>query len=226
MSASLAHTGSIQLTPVRVNLSQAAKVQIVTVHNTGAEETVMQVTLNKWALDGDDYTFVRSQELVITPSTFSLQPGMQQIVRIGLRGNAPENIEDSYRLVIEEVPPPAVAGESGTRMIVRHDLPVFIAPIDEVVASLDMEILCLAEGAQLNVTNIGNVHVQLRNVSLRDSAIGDSVGSWDEFEYMLPAARKSWALGSLERATSSQALGVTMLTDQGWFTADVENNCP
>lgn len=222
---SASQAGSIQLTPVRINLSNAARVQILTVHNTGTEESVMQVTLNKWTLDGEQYSYVQSQDLVITPTTFRLAPGEQQIVRIGLRGSPPESIEDSYRLLVEEVPPPEVPGATGARMIVRHDLPVFVAPLETTLASLDIELECAADGSVLRVSNIGNVHAQLRSIVLEDSMRNQQLGSWEAFDYMLPLAQKSWVLAEAAPAVIGQDFGVTMLTDQGSFTTDVINSC-
>jgi len=221
----VSHAGSIQLTPVRVNLSSAAKVQILTVHNTGTEESVMQVTLNKWTLDGEEFAYVQSQDLVITPTTFRLAPGEQQIVRVGLRGSPPESIEDSYRLLIEEVAPPDVSGVTGTRMVVRHDLPVFVAPLEDSLASLDVVLECAAQGSILRVSNIGNVHAQLRSVVLEDSQSNAQLGSWEMLDYMLPTAQRSWALAQAAPAAVGQNFGVTMLTDQGSFTSDVINSC-
>jgi len=217
--------GSIQVTPVRINLSEAAKVQTLTVHNTGTEASVMQVSLNKWTLAGQDYSYKQSQDLIITPATFKLAPGAQQIVRIGLRASAPKGNEDAYRLLVEEVPPPAALGFTGTRMVVRHDLPVFVAPLDVAAASLDIAIECSDKGAMLKISNIGNVHAQLRNVVVKDSASGKQAGSWETFDYLLPVASKNWPLTPAIPATTGKMLAVTTLTDQGSFTADVANSC-
>jgi fimbrial chaperone protein len=224
-AATICSAGSIQMTPVRVDLSAGAKIAIVTVHNTGTETSVMQVTLNKWTSDGQQYAYKQSQELVITPVTFRLAPGKQQIVRIGLRGSPPKTDEGSYRLLVEEVPPPATLASTGTRLIVRHDLPVFVAPFNAAKAQLDIAVDCAADGARLRLTNTGNVHAQLRNVVLEDSAAKQSLGSWETYDYLLPSAQKSWGLAQVAPTTSGKSFVVTALTDQGSFTADVKNTC-
>lgn len=224
-AAAACYAGSIQMTPVRVDLSAGTTVAIVTVHNTGTETSVMQVTLNKWLLAGQQYAYKQSRDLVITPVTFRLAPGKQQIVRIGLRGSPPKAIEASYRLLVEEVPPPASLGSTGTRLIVRHDLPVFVAPVNTAKALLDVSVDCAADGARLRLTNTGNVHAQLRNVVLEDSAAKQSLGSWETFDYLLPSAQKSWGLAKVAPASAGKSFLVTALTDQGSFTADVKNTC-
>jgi fimbrial chaperone protein len=225
-AAAACQAGSIQLTPVRVNLSNAAKVAVLTVHNTGAEESVMQVTLNKWMLEGQTYTYKQSQDLVVTPETFRLAPGAQQIVRIGLTGNPPAEREGAYRLLVEEVPPPASATVTGTRMVVRHDLPVFVTPLQTPKAALDVSVQCNAKGAALKLTNIGNVHMQLRSVAVLNPSTNQVLWNAENFDYLLPDAHKSWEIASASLPAAAKDLLVTTLTDQGSFTADVKNNCP
>jgi len=217
--------GSVQLTPVRINLSEAARVAILTVKNTGAEQSVMQVTLNKWTLNGTGYDYKQSQELVITPVTFRLAPGKQQIVRIGLRGKAPVQAELAYRLLVEEVPPPAKQTVTGTRLVVRHDLPVFVTPMDAPKASLDVAVDCTSTGAMLKVSNIGNVHAQLLNVLLEEVPVKAVLGRWDSVDYLLPEASRSWLLAKVAPMSGGKSFVVTALTDQGSFTADVKNSC-
>lgn len=226
VAAATCQAGSIQLTPVRINLSAAAKVAVLTVRNTGAEESVMQVTLNKWTLDGQRYAYRQSQELVVTPATFRLAPGGQQIVRIGLRGSPPVDQEASYRLLVEEVPPPLSSAVTQAQLVVRHDLPIFVAPTKSAKAALDVSVECGSDGAKLRLTNIGNVHAQLRNIVLESLPARNELGRWDTFDYLLPNAQKSWVLAQVAPATAGKNFMVTALTDQGSFAVDVKNICP
>lgn len=225
LAAAGCQAGSIQLTPVRINLSAASKVAVLTVKNTGTEESVMQVTLNKWTLDGQRYAYAQSQELIVTPVTFRLAPGKQQIVRIGLRGSPPADKESSYRLLVEEVPPPPSPDVTQTRLVVRHDLPVFVAPIQAGKPALDVSVECMTDGATLRLTNIGNVHAQLLKVVLEDIPAKQVLGRWDTFSYLLPDAQVSQKLSQIAPATVGKNFLVTALTDQGSFAADVKNIC-
>lgn len=218
--------GSIEITPVRINLSNAVKAGVLTVRNTGTTESVVQVTLNKWTLNGADYAYTQSQELVITPVTFKLAPGAEQIVRLGLRGAVPASNEAAYRLLVEEVPPPPTPGLTGAVLVVRHDLPVFVAPVDKPSLTLHMDLHCTPQGAQLHVANSGNVHNQLRNVTLKELTSKSDLARWDTFDYLLPAAEKTWSLAQVAPAAVGKPFAVTLLTDQGTFTADVATPCP
>ena len=217
--------GSIELTPVRLDLSAAAKVAVLTVRNTGDEDTVMQVTLNKWTLDGQRYVYEPSQELIVTPVTFQLAPGKKQIIRIGLRSNPPADKEDAFRLLVEEVPPPPSADVTQTRLVVRHDLPVFIAPAVKARPAIDVSIGCEDDGTKLRLTNIGNVHQKLRDVVLEDVATNQELAHLDTFDYLLPAAQRAWNLRQVAPNFNGKSLLVTMHTEQDSFTSNVTNTC-
>ena len=223
--AAASQAASIELSPVRINLSEAAKVAVLTVRNTGTEESVMQVTLNKWTLDGQNYVYQPSHELVVTPVTFRLAPGASQIVRIGLGGNPPVDKEFAYRLLVEEVPPPFSPDDTQTRLVIRHDLPVFVAPVAAVKPALDVALECAADGAWLRLTNIGNVHTQFRSIVLESTSDRSELGRWDTFDYLLPEARKSWKLAEIAPAAIGKSFLVTAFTDHGSFTVDVKNAC-
>lgn len=219
--------GSIQLTPVQINLSSGAKIAVLTVQNTGDEESVMQVTLKKWSLDGQHYVYEQSQDLVVTPATFRLAGGKQQIIRIGLRGNPSMERESSYRLLVEEVPPPPSSDVTQMRFAVRHDLPVFVIPDQGVraVPVLEVAIDCAADVPRLRLTNVGNVHAKLRNVVLEDASVKKEVGRWQAVDYLLPDAQKSWDLPNIAPNAIGKSFNVIMDTEQGSFNTAVANTC-
>ena len=136
----LTHPSSIEISPVKVDLSATARVGVLTVRNAGEEETVMQVSLMRWPTTDALYAFEPTTELLVTPTTFRLAGGAQQIVRVGLRGAAPLQTEMAYRLVIEEVPALQEQDTTRMRLVVRHDLPVFVAPAARALHQVSMEI--------------------------------------------------------------------------------------
>jgi fimbrial chaperone protein len=206
-------------------LAATAKIAVVTVRNTGSEESVMQVTLNKWTNAGSQFAYVQSQELAITPATFRLPAGGQQIVRIGMVSQAPVLTEASYRLLVEEVPQPADKDVTGTQLIVRHDVPVFVSPSNAAKPALDISANCAASGAMLRIVNIGNVHAQVKSIAITSSASSPELGRRDVSEYLLPQTQREWSLLGIAPTVAQKSFHVTAHTDHGSFTADVTNKC-
>jgi fimbrial chaperone protein len=224
-SACNVFAGSIEISPVKADLSERARVAVLTVRNTGEDETVMQVSLIRWPASDAMYAFEPSNDLLVTPATFRLKSGAQQIVRVGLRGAVPQQTEMAYRLIIEEVPILQEQDTTSMRLVVRHDLPVFVAPAAAPQRKLDMLIDCSPDGAGLHLRNLGNTHLKVLRVALREIGTGELQGDWKTFEYLLPRGETWWLLSAVAPDAKAPTYTATVYTEQGAFPADVQNQC-
>ena len=78
----------------------------MTVRNEENVEVVIQVETLQWSqADGQD-VLEPTRDLVGSPLVFTLPPNGTQLVRVALRRTPDERRELSYRLVVQEVPPP------------------------------------------------------------------------------------------------------------------------
>jgi fimbrial chaperone protein len=223
--AVLAQASSIEISPVKVDLSSTASVGVLTVHNTGEDETVMQVSLMRWPVSEALYAFEPTTELLVTPTTFRLAGGARQIVRVGLRGPVPLQTEMAYRLVVEEVPTLQEQDTTRMRLVIRHDLPVFVAPAARALHQVHMEIDCSPGGAGLRLRNPGNSHLKVLRMTLQESATGTTQGDWKTFEYLLPGAEKRWLLSTVAPDAKAVGYTATAYAEQETFSAEVQNQC-
>jgi fimbrial chaperone protein len=216
---------SIEISPVRVDLSAKAHVGVLTVHNAGEDETVMQVSLIRWPASDAVYAFEPATDLLVTPTTFRLAGGAQQIVRVGLRGAVPAQTEAAYRLIIEEVPALQEQDTTRMRLVVRHDLPVFVAPVAPDLHQVNMAMDCGPNGAGLQLRNSGNSHLKVLRMALLDSTTREVQGDWKTFEYLLVGAAKRWLMATVAPDAKASAYVATAYTEQGTFSVDVQNPC-
>src|ERR1700722_9498766 len=111
-----ARTGSFSVNPWRVVLSAARPVAALEVHNDGAEASVVQLDLVAWTQGDNTDVYAETGELLATPPILTLPPGGSRVVRIGL-GGAPDRARElTYRLYIQEIPPPLATDFQGMRM--------------------------------------------------------------------------------------------------------------
>lgn len=229
LTAAAVQAGSIEISPVRVDLSARARVSVLSVRNTGEDETVMQVSVIRWSAEDAANAFEPAVGLLVTPTTFRLSPGAVQVVRVGLRNAPPADTEMTYRLIIEEVPAVQDQDTTQMRMVVRHDLPVFVAPLAAVQHRLDLSMDCSAQGTVLTLRNSGNSHLKVVRITLQAPATDALQADWKTFEYLLPGSKKQWpvsALSALAANTGSLNYLAKAYTEQGSFSADVQNPCP
>lgn len=122
----LSSAGSLSLGPTRLELSESAKVRVVTVRNTGAETTLVQMDTMVWTRDESGDRTEETTRLVASPAVFELKPGQERQVRVGLRQGESLSREQSYRLYVRELRPTAASVEATLQFALRIGIPVYV----------------------------------------------------------------------------------------------------
>ncbi|MFO0749337.1 MAG: fimbria/pilus periplasmic chaperone [Myxococcota bacterium] len=190
--AAPAHAGNFQASPVRVDLSEAARSVLVQLVNRGAEPVRLQVTTFTWG-EGRDGTMqlAPSDDIVVFPSLLELAPGESRKIRVGMSA-VPSDRERSYRMIVEELPAATVArGTVAIRM--RLSLPVFAGPARaRPQLSVDAPRLS-GRSVALSLANNGQAHLKVGAISVsgeRDghAPVTTNLVGW----YLLPGGRRDY----------------------------------
>lgn len=188
--------GSFSVSPVRASLSPEARVVALRVHNSGSEPASVQAELMAWSQQNGEEQFEPSREVLVTPPIFTVPPGETQVIRIGLRRPPSPDTELSYRLFLQELPPPIPDNFQGLRVVTRMSLPVFVAPASGAATpGLNWRARRGMEGELLiTARNDGNGHGQITELHLQLG--GDRKHSQRGNTYVLPGAEHNWSIAS------------------------------
>ncbi len=192
---SLSRAGSFNINPVRIQLSETATTAILHVSNTGSEDVTVQLQAMKWSqLAGEDQ-LKTTRDLIATPQIFQLKARASQIVRIGLVKKPDLTAETTYRLILEEIPPPPDPGFQGLKLALRISMPVFVKPGHISESSFDIRLApqksTAADTINLELDNAGSTHVQLLNLRIHSVNKQDEViGVLDKSLYLLAGQKK------------------------------------
>ena len=106
MGASVASAASLGVSPVRVTLSESQSMGSLTVRNDGTEPASLQMEMLNWSQAEGQDVLMPTRELLANPPIFTVPAGGSQLVRVGLRRAPDGQRELTYRLVLQELPPP------------------------------------------------------------------------------------------------------------------------
>jgi fimbrial chaperone protein len=167
LGAANVHAGSFTVNPVRIELSADTPSAVLQVESTQGAPVTIQLSTMAWSqLAGKD-ELKPSREILVTPQIFVLKPGATQIVRIGMQRRPDAEQELSYRLLLEEIPPPPAPDFRGLQVALRISLPVFIKPASaaapRLVAALRRD---TEQQVHLQLTNLGKAAARLQGLSL------------------------------------------------------------
>ena len=194
---SVVSAANIGVNPVRVTLSENQKMGTLTVRNGGIEPMSMQLEVLNWSQEEGNGVFTPTRELIVNPPIFTIPAGGSQLIRVGLRRAPDAQRELTYRIFLQELPPPPSPDFQGAKMLMRVSLPVFVLPKVTAKPVLRWHAVRTSDGAlKISLSNSGNAHIQIANFSL---SLPGSAQPWitqqtsnyvligQSFDWILPA---------------------------------------
>lgn len=141
-------------------------------------------------------------------------------MRLGLRKPRPDAVESTFRLILEEVPPPPKPGFFGITTLLKLSVPIFYKPR---VASPQLSWKAERKSGGdvlLSVQNSGNAHVQIRRLSLAAADAAEAGFTQGTVTYVLQNGRKEWMIHNSQIADAGK-LVLEAQTDNGDIREDL-----
>lgn len=190
---SSAWAGLFSVTPVRIYMAPRDRAVAVTINNEGDEELVMQADIFLWKqrADGED-ELTLTEDLILSPPIIKLAARSRQVVRLAMLKPQASADQQTYRLVVREVPEAKPAEKTVQLQIaLAFSMPIFITP-----PGAKHQLTCSAarsapDAAMVSCLNNGNAYAQPREFVLT-TASGEKLAIRDSGGYILPSIRRSF----------------------------------
>ena len=166
--------GASQFTvnPTRVELSSRTASSVVSVRNDGKAPIRLQVKAHAWtqALDGK-VQLEPTDDVVVFPTMMTLSPGEERRMRVAVTAT-PGEVERTYRIFIEELPPPKNEpdGSNGVQVLTRVGIPIFVAPVKTSAQATVSGVGLAQDGLHFQVDNQGTSHFVPQTLRVRGLA--------------------------------------------------------
>jgi fimbrial chaperone protein len=209
--ATQACAGAFSVTPVRIFMGVRDKAVAVTLVNEGNYPVTLQAELVQWNQDAQGQERLEpTEDLVLSPPIIELAPQSRQVVRLARLSPPDLERQQTYRLIVREVPEIKNAEQPGLQIPIALALsiPVFISS-DPMKRQLDCKLVAVG----LQCRNNGNAYAQLREViATRESNI---LGRFEGGSYILPGALKTIPLSWPKGVPTSGPVTIEWLYDDG-----------
>ncbi|MCL7997383.1 molecular chaperone [Brucella sp. 21LCYQ03] len=167
---------SLQVSPVTLDITAPARTTSVTLHNGDGDASNVQIRIYKWAQVGGVEQLTPATDVVVSPPAAKIPANEAYTIRVVRMGETSKNREDSYRLVIDELPEVNVHRRSTTvNFASRYSLPVFFSDSS---ASADLQWKVERKGKELVVeaTNKGTRHAKIVDLDVATTGAHVSFG--------------------------------------------------
>jgi fimbrial chaperone protein len=180
-SVTTANAANLSVYPLRVEFAGGRTGDALNLRNAGSTPILVQASVVKWSQkDGADQ-FEPTKDVLVAPALVEIPAGDTQVVRLALRRSADATSEQTYRLLLREVPRPMGANGPRLQIVVNISLPVFV-PATNAANTFSFE-ASTEGGNTLLLRNPGASHIQFKELDVSDAS-GRSV-NYNTMFYLL-----------------------------------------
>ena len=162
------HAASLQVAPVGIEIAAPGNASSVKLRNEGTTAIDAQIRVFRWVQADGQERLEPTDDLVASPPTAHLGPGAEYTVRIVRVSKQPVEGEESYRLLIDELPDQKLQNNRVVNLILRYSIPVFFFRPDAAAPRLRWSVEQRDGKLRVSARNDGDRHVRLASLNVRD----------------------------------------------------------
>jgi fimbrial chaperone protein len=166
--------GTMQVSPISIELAAGVTTSAENLENKGTTMITAQVRVFKWDQKDGKETLTPTTDVVASPPALKIEPGGKATIRVVRLSKAPVTGEESYRLIIDDIPPPPDKAGDSVSFAVRHAIPVFFqAP--GIKTQLSWTATIHGDDLELTANNAGDLHARLAQLVV--TSVGKQVAA-------------------------------------------------
>ena len=220
LGSSGVHAASLRVAPTNLTLLAPESVATLNLRNEDTRPINVQIRVLRWSqVDGTE-RLEPTTDVVASPPLTTLGAHGDYLVRVVRMSKAPVVGEESYRLLVDELPDPARRRPGAVNFVLRYSIPVFFASPDTSPPQVSWTLQPNGKAAVLIATNIGGRHLRIADLKINDAgrtltARTGLVG------YVLGGATMSWLLPHSGSSISGHSVALSAEGDAGAIDATV-----
>jgi len=207
-----AMAGSLEVKPILIDVPAGGAASSLSLTNAGDSVLNAQLRVFRWSQKDGKEELVPTRDVVTSPPMAKIPPGGDLLVRVVRTSKAPVQGEESYRLIVDELPKP---GGVGVQLLVRYSIPVFFGSRDTAMPKLRWSVKPQGKSVVITAVNEGNRRARIAGLTLVGSnapiaALGSGLNG-----YVLAGQTMQWTVPVKGAKALSGTLVVTAETDRG-----------
>ena len=163
----------LQLAPIPIEIRAPQTAAVLSLGNRASAEVALQTRVFRWTQENGEDRLTPTTDLVVSPPIAKVPAGQSLVVRVVRVLRAPPAGEETYRVLVDELPPEKrVAKGQSLQILMRYSVPVFYLPegTDAAEPALAWQLARQGDGAlRLSASNPGPRRVRVSGVQLRDA---------------------------------------------------------
>jgi fimbrial chaperone protein len=222
-AAGPSRAGQLSVEPILLEMSAPAATGILKLRNDDTVEATAQTRVLRWTqVDGVE-KLEPTTDVVSSPPAVALAPKIDYVVRIVRVSRQPVLGEESYRVLVDQLPGNSRGTQPTVRLVIRQSIPIFFRAPQVSAPKVSWSLARKGEKLFLNAANAGDERLRLASVRLQDAAGMTIFFGNGLLGYVLGHSTMSWQTPRHPRAFgASGPLTITMQTNKGALKAVIQ----
>ena len=210
------HAAQLRVEPVLIELNAPAAAGSLTLRHDEEAEIVVQTRVMRWSQADGKETLEPTTDVVASPPTVKLSPGADYVVRVVRVSKRPVSGEESYRVIVDQLPNIRRQQARAVNLLIRHSIPVFFRNPQLSASNVGWSVAFEGDKLVVVASNRGDERLRIASLRVRDAA-GTTVSFGNGLlGYALGRSSMSWVGPSHPRGFGAGgSLSITAETDKG-----------
>lgn len=184
-----AWAASFGISPINLSVIAPGKAGAISISNLSKTPLRLQIRIFRWSQKDGEEALEPTRDVIANPPSMEIPLEQTYTIRVARISRAPIGPEESYRLIIDELPSPIDPAKPGTgvRMLLRTSLPVFF---EGKAAAPKIAWHLWSEGGKLKLaaSNSGNRHIKLVDLAIEGPQGRTTFNASGTTAYALPGS--------------------------------------
>jgi len=221
LPAGPSQAAALRVAPIIVDIPRGAT-STVELQNVGRSETTVQIRIFRWVQTGGQDKLVPTRDVVASPPITKIGPGRRNIIRIVRLSKRPVVGEESYRVLVDEIPKRSNGRSMRIGIALRYSLPVFFGSNPQSDNSLRWSVIQKNGETVVTATNPGNRRVRLSTLTLADRSGRRLRFSKGLTGYVLGRSTATWKTKGLISTRANGRVRITARTENGKIDSEAK----
>ena len=156
LCAGLSHAASLRVAPTGLELIAPDSAAVLNLSNDDTKRPInVQIRVFAWSQSGGIETLTPTTDVVASPPSTKLGPNAQYVVRVVRVSKAPVRAEESYRVIVDELPDPSRKRAGTVTLALRYSVPVFFRNADAAAPAIAWSLSRNGGSLMLTASNSG-----------------------------------------------------------------------
>lgn len=220
-----AEATALRVAPILLDVTAPAGATSLTLRNDEPRPLNVQIRVFRWTQVNGEDRLEPTTDVVVSPPIANLAKGMEYVVRIVRTTPQPIISEESYRVIVDEIPDLTQRRNGVVNFVMRYSIPVFFAPPIAPLPKVAWSARRVGDSLVVTAVNSGGRRLKISNIKLKNARGGLVVSREGLLGYVLNGTTMKWSLrGNLRDTQVKSVIELLVESESGPINAKIALN--